>query len=113
MFSAKKVPQSTASLTENDSITIAEISSLLGFPASAVIAAIQHNRSAVRKPFYSIADLAERWVCSRGTVYNVLSQHEGLVLQLVSPKGKKHRGKRSIPASTVERIEKMLMERVA
>jgi hypothetical protein len=95
-------------LAETDSITIKEISDLFGFPVSAVMTAIERNRGAVRKPYYSIADLAQRWVCSRGTVYRVLAEHEASAIQLIAPHGRKNRGKRSIPASSVERIERAM-----
>jgi hypothetical protein len=110
----KSVPTSKPSasfpapLTENDSLTIKQFSDLFGFPVPALIVAIERNRGALRKPFYSIADLVDRWVCSRGTVYNVLAEHEATALQVIAPHGKKRRGKRSIPASTVERIERVL-----
>jgi hypothetical protein len=97
-----------APLTESDSLTIKQFSDLFGFPVPALIVAIERNRGVLRKPFYSIADLADRWVCSRGTVYNVLADHEASALQLIEPHGKQNRGKRSIPASTVERIERAL-----
>lgn len=101
-----------ASLTESDSVSLKEFSDLFGFPVQALIVAIERNRGALKKPFYSIADLAQRWVCSRGTVYNVLAEHEGSALELIAPHGKKNRGKRSIPASTVERIERARIVRI-
>ena len=52
--------------------------------------------------FYSIAELASRWRCSRGTVYNRLRAEGARVLDF-APSGK--RGKKVIPAKTVLQIE--------
>lgn len=100
----------TVEVTENDSISVAEFSSLFGFPAAAIIEAIRRNRTALRKAYYSIPDLAARWDCSRATVYNVLSESEFKVLDLKRD-GKK-RGKKLVPAAIVERIESARMESV-
>jgi hypothetical protein len=53
------------------------------------------------QPFFSIADLAERWRCSRGTVYNVIRGEK--VLDFASPG---HKGKKLVPAEVVRAIEK-------
>lgn len=52
--------------------------------------------------FYSIAELAGRWRCSRGTVYNRLRFAGAKVLDFAAS-GKK--GKKLIPALTVLQIE--------
>lgn len=52
-------------------------------------------------PYYSIADLAERWRCSRGTVYNVLRGEK--VLDFALPG---HKGKKLVAAEVVCRIER-------
>lgn len=52
------------------------------------------------QPFFSIADLAERWRCSRGTVYNVIRGEK--VLDFAAPG---HRGKKLVPQEVVRRIE--------
>jgi hypothetical protein len=52
--------------------------------------------------YFSILDLAERWRCSRGTVYNRLRAHGAKVLDF-APNGK--RGKKVVPASTVLQLE--------
>ena len=55
-----------------------------------------------QQPFYSIPELAFRWRCSRGTVYNRLRFAGAKVLDLGSA-GKK--GKKLVPALTVFQIE--------
>src|ERR1700736_6357897 len=40
--------------------------------SAAQIAATKPEQSGAGQPFYSISDLAERWRCSRGSVYNRL-----------------------------------------
>lgn len=95
-------------LNVDDRFTIAEFSDLFGFPASAVLAAIERNRSAVKKPFYSIPDLAKRWGCSRGTVYNVLNQSELKLLDL--RRAGRDKGKWVVPAAVVEHIERSRMK---
>lgn len=52
------------------------------------------------RPFFSISDLAERWRCSRGTVYNVIRGE--CVLDFAAPG---HKGKKLVPADVVQRIE--------
>jgi hypothetical protein len=54
------------------------------------------------QPFYSIPELAVRWRCSRGTVYNYLRFAGAKVLDFATS-GKK--GKKLVPASTVFQIE--------
>jgi hypothetical protein len=51
-------------------------------------------------PYFSIPELAERWRCSRGTVYNVIRGEK--VLDFASP-GRK--GKKLVPRDVVSRIE--------
>ena len=54
-------------------------------------------------PFFSIADLATRWRCSRGSVYNWL---RGRKVLHFAPKGSK--GRTLVPCATVVEIEKHL-----
>lgn len=53
--------------------------------------------------FYSIPDLAERWRCSRGTVYNVIRGER--VLDLAA-NGKKKKSHKLIPFDVVQQIER-------
>jgi len=52
-------------------------------------------------PFYSIPELAERWRCSRGSVYNRI---RGQVVLDFAAKGRK--GHKLIPAEVVLKIER-------
>jgi hypothetical protein len=56
------------------------------------------------RAFFSIPDLAERWRCSRGTVYNVIRGEK--VLDFATPG---HKGKKLVPAEVVRAIEKSKM----
>jgi hypothetical protein len=51
-------------------------------------------------PYYSIVDLARRWRCSRGTVYNIIRGER--VLDFAAPG---HKGKKLVAAKVVRRIE--------
>lgn len=53
-----------------------------------------------KQAFYSIADLAARWRCSRGSVYNRLRGEKVVDFAAIGRKGKK-----LVPAETVEKIE--------
>jgi len=57
------------------------------------------------QPYYSISDLAERWRCSRGTVYNVIRGERVLDFATAG-----HRGKKLVPAEVVRRIEQRKMQ---
>lgn len=100
----------SAAITPEDSLTIGEFSSLFGFPAEALMEAIRRNRTSLKKSFYSIPDLAARWDCSRGTVYNILAESEFKVLNLTR-KGK-DKGKRLVPAAVIEKLEQSRMRPV-
>jgi hypothetical protein len=54
--------------------------------------------------YFSISDLAGRWRCSRGTVYNMIRGER--VLDFAAPG---RRGKKLIPADVVSRIEQRRM----
>jgi predicted DNA-binding protein YlxM (UPF0122 family) len=91
-------------IKETDSLTIAEYASIFGFTPAALIDAIFRNRGVIKKEFYSITELAERWGVSRSTVYNVLRESELKVLNIASKSAAK-RDKWCVPASVVEHIE--------
>jgi hypothetical protein len=55
--------------------------------------------------YFSIPDLAHRWCCSRGTVYNTIRGER--VLDFAAPG---RRGKKLVPAEVVHRIEQRLMK---
>jgi hypothetical protein len=97
-----------APLTPQDTLTINEFSELFGFPASAIIIAIERQRGSFAKPYYSIQDLRDRWRCSRATVYSVLAESEFKVLDLA--RKDKTKGKKLVPAAVVEKIERSRMK---
>ena len=92
----------------SDKLSSAELADIFGFPVPALVEAINRNQRAVKKPFYSIPDLAKRWNCSRATVYNVLRESELKALNVAQKSAKK--GKWNVPASVVEHIEQSRME---
>jgi hypothetical protein len=98
-----------ATLKESDSLTIAELADIFGFPVSALVAAIERNRRTIKKPFYNVSELAKRWDCSRATVYNILRECEFKMLNVAS-KENKERNSWRVPTSVVERIEQSRME---
>jgi hypothetical protein len=59
--------------------------------------------------YFSFAELAERWRCSRATVYNRLRGVGAQVLDFAAP-GKK--GKKVIPVRAVLQIEEKRMRRL-
>jgi len=91
-------------LKPTDCVSVSELADIFGFPTSVLVEAINRNRQAVKKPFYSIPELAKRWNCSRATVYNILRETELSVLNVAQKSAKK--GKWNIPASVVEHIER-------
>jgi hypothetical protein len=101
----------TPTVRATDCVSITELADALSLPASALISALERSQRVIKKPFYSIPDLAKRWNCSRATVYNILSESEFKLLNL-SRKGKT-KGKWNIPAAVVEHIEQARMERIA
>ena len=100
-----------APVVPSDKLSIAELADVFGFPVPALVEAINRNRQAVKKPFYSIPELAKRWNCSRATVYNVLRESELKVLTVAQKSAKK--GKWNVPASIVEHIEQSRMEAIS
>jgi hypothetical protein len=63
---------------------------------------VQHEA----RPFYSITELAERWRCSRGLVYNVI---RGERLLDLAANGRKKKSHKLIPFDVVLRIEREKM----
>ena len=59
-----------------------------------------------QQEFFSIAELAQRWRCSRGTVYNRLRAVGAKVLDF-APRGK--RGKKVVPIRTILEVERSRM----
>jgi hypothetical protein len=90
-------------LKSTDCVPIADLAEALRLPPSALIAALEKSRQALNRPFYTIAQLAQRWQCSRATVYNVLRETEAKLLN-VSDRANKN-GRWSVPASVVDHVE--------
>ena len=90
-----------------DTLTISQIATLFGIPASLVRNRIAKGNAG--QEFFSISELATRWRCSRGTVYNRLRSSEAKVLDFASP-GKK--GKKAVPAAVVHQIESRKLKRL-
>ena len=101
------VPTVPGRIKATDNLTVSEFADLFGFPASAVVAAIERNRAAIKKPFYTIPDLARRWNCSRATVYHILRESEFKLFDMTR-KGKR-KGHWNVPAAVVEGIEQSRM----
>jgi len=95
------------SLKESDTLKISEFADLFGFSSSAILEAIQRNRAALKKPFYTIPDLASRWNCSRASVYNTLRESESKLLDMT--RSGRSRGKVNVPVAVVDRIEQSRM----
>ena len=91
-----------------DTLTISQIAILFGVPESSVRGRIAQGT--VRQEYFSIGELATRWRCSRGTVYNRLRSSSAKVLDFACP-GKK--GKKAVPAAVVVQIEAGKMRRLA
>jgi len=66
-------------------------------------------RSQAQQEYFSFAELAQRWRCSRGTVYNRLRAVRADVLDF-APRGKK--GKKVVRVTTILEIEKRRMQRL-
>ncbi len=68
---------------------------------------LRRQSESVEPAFYSFSELARRWRCSRASVYNRLRGET--VLDFARPG---RRGKKLIPAATVERIEQRHLRRL-
>jgi len=89
--------------------TIEEIASLFGLPENAVKQVMNNQSSPVRPDFYTIRQLADRWSCSRATVYNVLRSTGTKVVDF-AVKGRK--GHKLVPVAAVEEIERRKLRRL-
>ena len=78
-------------------------------PVASEAAAQPQKALPINQEYFSIAELAERWRCSRGTVYNRLRACGAETLDFAT-RGK--RGKKVIRAKTVFRIEEMRIRRL-
>jgi hypothetical protein len=62
------------------------------------------KETAPMQPYYSITELAERWRCSRGTIYNLIRGEKVLDFAIAG-----HRGKKLVPRDVVRKIEERKM----
>ena len=86
---------------------LAEIAALLGVPESAIAERV--TRAYGPREYFSIAELADRWRCSRGTVYNRLRAVGAKILDF-APRGR--RGRKAVAAKTVRQIEERWTKRL-
>jgi hypothetical protein len=100
------------SLSSQDSLSIAEFASLFGFESAHVIAAVeaQRQRRSGRQPYFSIRQLADRWVCSVPQVYKILQTSAAKIVNV--GEGSK-RKKVLVPADVVERLERARVEKMS
>jgi hypothetical protein len=92
-------PNSTTG-QEEKRLSVSEFASLLGLKESVIRKRIARGHT--EQEYFSIADLADRWRCSRGTVYNRLRAAGAKVLDFSRP-GKK--SKKVVHAEVVFQIE--------
>jgi hypothetical protein len=83
-------------------VSVSEVASLFGYSEDVVLQMIDRQHAPAHQEFFSISDLAKRWRCSRGTVYNRLRSVGAKVLDFAAP-GRKC--KKAVPAAVVLQIE--------
>src|SRR4051794_36632079 len=83
-------------------VSVSQIASLFGLPKQTLSDPVKGHCSPTRQEFLSMSELASRWRCSRGTVYNRLRAARAEVLDFAPP-GK--RGKKVVRITTVTEIE--------
>ena len=90
--------------------SVNEIASLFGLSEDAIWKIIYKQSSPVGPDFYTIQQLAERWSCSRGTVYKVLRLTGTKVVDFAA-KGRK--GHKLVPVVAVKEIERRKLRRLS
>ncbi len=80
-----------------------EFAYALGVDPQVICSALESRAISNNKKFLTISELAKRWSCSRGSVYNYLRDAAAWIIDFAS-KGKK--GKKLVPFEVVERIER-------
>jgi hypothetical protein len=101
-------PSITPRALSQERFTVAEFADLLGLPVEALKVIIK-NRSANKRPFYNISQLARHWNISRAQVYKILSEADFKVLNIASKTSEERQSWR-IPVSVIEKIEQTRME---
>jgi predicted DNA-binding protein YlxM (UPF0122 family) len=90
-------------------LSVSEIASLFGYSEQSILEIIEHRSAPVHQEFFSISELANRWRCSRGTVYNRLRAAGAIALDFTGRR--QTRSKRSIQRSVVLDIESKFSKR--
>jgi hypothetical protein len=85
-------------------LSVSEVANLFGFSEQAVLDLIEKRRVNSPQTHFTIAQVAARWQCSRGTVYNTLRTFGAKIVNLAPP-GKK-KGRKLVPVETLERLER-------
>lgn len=101
---AEEIPRPSAAALR---LTIPEFAVLFGLQEDTIRERIAHASN--RQEYYSIGELAARWRCSRGTVYNRLRSVGAKVLDFSAPG---RRSKKAIHASVVFGIEAQKTKRL-
>jgi hypothetical protein len=83
-------------------ISVAEAASLFGYSEDVVLKMLDRHGEPLRQEFFSIGELARRWRCSRGTVYNRLRLADVKVLDFAVA-GRK--SKKLVAATVVLHLE--------
>jgi hypothetical protein len=83
-------------------ISAAQVASVFGLSEAALLELVDRHSGPVRQDFYSIGELAQRWRCSRGTVYNRLRAAGAQVLDFARPG---RRGRKAVAVGVVLSIE--------
>jgi len=98
-------PEVLLSCSPTDKLQISEIANLFGVSEQAILDLIEARRlnSPQTQDYFTIPQLASRWQCSRGSVYNTLRTFGARIVDLATP-GKK--GRKLIPVETVEKLER-------
>jgi len=93
-------------------LPLSHIGSSLGLPETSGAGLIdtRKHRAPAQREFYSIAEVAERWRCSRGTVYNRLRAAGASVLDFSAGGA---RSRKAVSASTILQIENRMTRRLA
>jgi hypothetical protein len=99
-------------MSPNDSIKIQDFADLFGFPASAVVAAVeaQRYRLAKSQSHFSIPQLSVRWSVSIPQVYKLLRADS---VKIVNVGGGSTRKKILVLAADVARLEKSRTEKMS
>jgi hypothetical protein len=91
-------------------VLVSEVASLFGYSEDVVLEMMDGHSAPMRQEFFSIGELARRWRCSRGTVYNRLRAAGVTVLDFSAP-GKK--SKKAVSAKVVLQIEARKTKKLA